>query len=62
MQLEVLDEESEIGKFDEQDEKWSTTRETSLYSTIVMTLGLMQPSRHNVIRDIKYLEEGKILD
>ena len=59
VQLEVLDEDPEIGKFDEQDGTWSITIETrseeefkmrdnnhntSLSSTIVMTLGLLQPS------------------
>ena len=63
VQLEVLDEDPEIENFDEQDETLSTTTETgseeeskmrdnnhntSLSSTIVMTLGLLQPSRYNV--------------
>ena len=77
-QLEVLDGDPKIGKFDEQDGTWSTTTEigseeesemrdnnnhnTSLSSRIVMTLGLLQPSQYNVIREIKYSEDGNILD
>ena len=73
VQLEVLDGDPEIGKFDEQDGTWSTTTETGskeesemrdnnhntfLSSTILMTLGLLQPSRYNVIWEIKYSEDG----
>ena len=47
---------------EEKSEIKNNNHNTSLSSTTVRPLGLLQPSRYNISQEIKYLEEGKSLD